>query len=41
MGYKSLAAIEKRIKRYHEDFSLCLVGEQWEEVLKGQWKMWD
>jgi len=35
MGYKLLAAaIEKRIKRYHEDFSLCLMAEQWEEVLK-------
>lgn len=31
---KLAAAIEKRIKRYHEDFSLCLMAEQWEEVLK-------
>jgi len=35
MGYETLArAIETRIKRYHEDFSLCLMAEQWEEVLK-------
>ena len=27
------SAIEKRIKRYHEDFSLPLMAEQWEELL--------
>ena len=26
-------SLETRIKRYHEDFSLCLMAEQWEEVL--------
>jgi len=26
-------SLEVRIKRYHEDFSLCLMAEQWEEVL--------
>ena len=31
---KLTSAIETRIKRYHEDFSLCLMAEQWEEVLK-------
>ena len=34
MGYEALAsAIETRTKRYHEDFSLPLMAEFWEEVL--------
>mgnify|MGYP003124723575 CR=1 FL=1 len=32
--YEELAvALEKRIKRYHTDFSLPLMAEFWEEVL--------
>ena len=33
MNENIASAIEKRIKRYHEDFSLPLMAEQWEEVL--------
>jgi len=33
MNKNLAAAIETRIKRYHEDFSLPLMAEQWEEVL--------
>ena len=33
MNENIASAIEKRIKRYHENFSLPLMAEQWEEVL--------
>ena len=37
MNENIASAIEKRIKRYHKDFSLPLMAEQWEET-KGGWK---